>query len=181
MVVYCTGRPTKCTQYCKSPCGRLLSDFDFLDYQEIITNERKCPECEVSLIEDPVSWCVFLGDTVGPTSLKKYACPPTQLVPPAYIILHVKYACPPRRNSHLNAAGPPNRPSPLIPQHVQPRKASPTPNSVRLTQHVPNRSDSHPIVKRFNPKRLAPFFWWISYKMTHFSPCSTSVGCSVKE
>ena len=55
MVVYCTGRPTKCTQYCKSPCGRLLSDFDFLDYQEIITNERKCPECEVSLIEDPVS------------------------------------------------------------------------------------------------------------------------------
>ena len=38
------------------------------------------------------------GGTVGPT---------TRLVPPAFMILHVKYACPPRRKSQLDAVSPP--------------------------------------------------------------------------
>ena len=59
-----------------------------------------------------------LGGTVTPTSLKKYASPPTRFVSPAYMILHVKYISPPeqkvppQRRSSPRTAHPP--PSPFL-------------------------------------------------------------------
>ena len=67
----------------------------------------------------------FLGGTVGP---------PTRLVPPTYMILHVKYACPPAREV------PPRR-------RKSPRTAPPSTFSYSLTLRsaaAPTRSYLHP-------------------------------------
>ena len=98
--------------------------------------------------------CRFGWEHSGSHQSKKYACPPTRLVPPAYMILHVKNSCPlPRRKSHLNVVGPPDRASPTFPYSLTlrlPSKATPirtafpTPHIISHPQHIMSPTTAAP-------------------------------------